>query len=122
MNFPMFSGSHFLSNGKQSTKSEGAGERETDEGLDVAKPRSACLVSRKHPSEKQISPLDSSASHVLGTRELDSVFASTRKPARDKFQNPATVSQLCPKDDNPRHRDTCARWREPTCKDKVGLP
>ena len=62
MNFSMFSCSHFLSNRKQSVMSKRAQERGTEEGPPVAKPRPMSLVSRRAPSAKDTSSIDSGAS------------------------------------------------------------
>ena len=97
MNFSMFSCNHFnnfLSDpiGKQSTMSKR-----------VAKPRSACLVSRNLLSARQPPSSDSSASHDPVNQELGRTcfFVSTGKFARDRVQSPATNSQEWQKDDYP---------------------
>ena len=65
--------------------SKSAQERGTEEGPAVAKPRSACLVSRNPLSARQTSSLDSGASNVSVNQELgrNSVSGSTPKLARD---------------------------------------
>ena len=138
--FSMFSWSHFLPNRKQSAMSKRAQTRKLEEGPAVAKPRSACLVSRNLLSAMPTSSWHSGASYGPGNQELgrNSVFVCARKPARDRVQNPATNSQEWQEEENPLpgtgklvggvvcvfsgRRETCTRYREPTCKDTVGLP
>ena len=103
MNFSMFSWSNFLSDIKQSVMSQRAQESNTEEVSAVAKPRPMNMVSKNLLSAKQTSWKDSGASNSPGNQELNqsSVSRSTRKPARDRVQNPATNSQVWQQDDNP---------------------
>ena len=105
MNFTMFSCCHFLSNRKQSATSKEAQQRKI-EGLAVAKPMSACLVSRNVH-------LDAGASQVSGNQDLgwNAVQGSTGKPSWDRVHNVAAGCQEWQKDDkfvSGKHKDSCA--------------
>ena len=85
----------FFGNRKQRVMSERAQERKIEERLAVAKPRSACLVSRSLLSTKLISSLDSGA-HGPSDQEFGKhlVFVSAAKFARDRVQNVSRQREL----------------------------
>ena len=101
MNFSMFT-CNFLSNRQQSVTSKRAQEDKTEEGPAEAKPRPMSSVSRNLTSAKRTSSIDSGASNSPGNHKLDqsSVSRGTRKPVRDRRQDPKKTG----------HKETCEEW------------
>ena len=93
---------HFLSSTKPNTTWKKCQETRTEGQLVVVKSKSACMVSR-NLSAKQVSSLESGASHSSGSQELgqNSVFASAGRPVRDRVQSSPSSSQEWQRDENP---------------------
>ena len=97
--------------------SKRAQEKRTEEEPAVAKPRSACLVSRSLQSAGQASSPDSGNSYSRGESRIEPEFClrGMEKPVRDRAQNSATNSQEWERDDNP-FRSTVKPVRSGVCE------